>query len=103
VTGWEVLTSNTKSPEDGGGYNWGEAVLTPDSGAGTLVDEFKFPVKQADNIRGTYIGTGDYKGVIVDYALGPFMNNLSSACPDVSTLCVNRYPQDLDTTLVGKY
>jgi len=87
VTGWEVLTSNTKSLEDGGGYNWGEAVLTPDSGAGTLVDQFKFPVKQADNIRGTYIGTGDYEGVIVDYALGPFMNDLFSACPDVSTLC----------------
>ena len=89
VTGWEVLASNTKSQEDGGGYHWGEAVLTPDSGAGTLVDEFKFPLKQADNIRGTYIGTGDYEGVIVDYALGPFMNSLSSACPDVSALCDN--------------
>ena len=87
VTGWEVLTSNTKSSEDGGGYHWGEAVLTPDLGAGTLVDEFKFPVNQADNIRGTYIGTGDYEGTVVDYALGPFMNNLVSACPDVSTLC----------------
>jgi hypothetical protein len=88
VTGWEVLTSNTKSPEEHGGYSWGVTVLTPDSGAGTLVDEFKFPVKQADNIRGTYIGTGDYEGMTVDYALGPFTGGLPACDPgDVAALC----------------
>jgi len=90
VTGWEVLTSNTKSPEGRGGYNWGEAVLTPDLGAGELVDEFKFPVKQADSIRGTYIGTGDFEGIAVDYALGPFTGGLPACdAEEVAALCEN--------------
>ena len=88
MNGWEVLTSNTKSTTSGGGYNWGEAVLTPDLGSGTLVDEFKFPVKQDDSIRGTYIGTGNYEGVTVDYALGPFMP-LPSVCPDMPPQCTD--------------
>jgi hypothetical protein len=71
--GWEVLTSNTKSTASGGGYSWGEAVLTPDSytGSATLEDTFKFPVKQSDNISGVYHGTGELEGVSVEYALTP--------------------------------
>jgi len=88
VTGWEVLTSNTKSPEGRGGYSWGEALLTPDTGMGTLVDQFKFPVKHGDSIRGTYIGTGDFEGVTVDYALGMFTGGLPACDPDeVEALC----------------
>ena len=74
MRGWEVLTSNTKAAtQSSGGYNWGEAVLTPDdySGTGTLVDNFKFPVAQAGSISGTYYGTGVLEGVVAEYALTP--------------------------------
>jgi len=74
IQGWEVLTSNTKAAsQSSGGYNWGEAVLTPDmfAGTGTLVDNFKFPVAQADSISGTYNGTGALEGVTAEYALTP--------------------------------
>lgn len=89
VTGWEVLSSNTKSPEKGkGGYSWGEAVLTPDLGTGTLVDEFKFPVVQADSIRGTYHGNGDYAGITVDYALSAFTGGLPVCdAEEVNAVC----------------
>jgi len=71
--GWEVLTANTKATQGGGGYNWGEALLTPDgyAGTGTLVDNFKFPLQRADSVRGMYEGTGMLEGVTVDYALTP--------------------------------
>ena len=72
--GREVLTSNTKATtQSNGGFNWGEAALSPDdySGTGTLVDNFKFPIAQADNISGTYYGTGTLEGVAVDYSLTP--------------------------------
>lgn len=90
VTGWEVLRSNSKSPEGHGGYRWGEAALTPDLGTGTLVDEFKFPITQEDSIRGTYHGNGDYAGMAVDYALSPFTVGLPACDADeVEALCAD--------------
>lgn len=72
IRGWEVLTSNNKAPsQSAGGYYWGEAVLAPDSYEGTLVDQFKFPVAQADGISGTYHGAGDLAGVVAEYVLTP--------------------------------
>lgn len=72
IRGWEVLTSNNKAPsQSAGGYYWGEAVLSPDSYGGALVDHFKFPVAQADRISGTYRGAGDLAGVVAEYVLTP--------------------------------
>ncbi len=87
--GWETLTSNTKATSAGGGYSWGEAVLEPDDYAGTLVDNFKFPVKQSENISGTYEGTGALDGVTVDYALAPAMPGTlpETACQEVPWTC----------------
>jgi len=103
--GWEVLTSNTKAKPDGGGYSWGEALLTPDGyeGVATLVDNFKFPVRQADNITGTYIGTGDLVGVTVDYALIPAAppSLPLDACVGMPWACVPDDPTTCDPVPAG--
>jgi hypothetical protein len=112
VTGWEILSSNTKAPEKDkakGGYSWGEAVLTPDLGTGTLVDEFRFPVVQGDSIRGTYHGNGDYAGITVEYALSAFTGGLpvcdaeevSAVCDEAALGCVTGLPPGIGYYISG--
>jgi hypothetical protein len=106
IQGWEVLTSNTKAAsQSSGGYNWGEAVLTPDSyaGTGTLVDNFKFPVAQADSISGTYDGTGALEGVVAEYALTPAAPGSLplDACEDMPWDCIPYDPYTCDPVPPG--
>jgi len=74
VMGWEVLTSKFKTTKSGKVYYMGTATLTPDGygGKDTLKENFNL-LQDGSLPSGTYTGTGDLKGVTVDYQLIPYL------------------------------
>lgn len=74
MDGWEVLTYSIKTTKSGQQFAWGTALLTPDDYAGTatLKDNFNILQEGSPMIAGTYEGTGDLEGVVIDYQLTPY-------------------------------
>lgn len=73
VKGWEVLTSKFKTTKSGKVYYMGTATLTPDGyeGKNTLKENFNL-LQDGSLPAGTYTGTGNLKGVTVEYQLTPY-------------------------------
>ena len=95
VTGWEVLTSKFKTTKSGKVYYMGTATLTPDGYAGKNTLKENFNLLQDGSLpSGTYTGTGDLKGVTVDYQLVPYPTTtipdpvLAGMCAEAPPYCI---------------
>jgi len=78
LNGWEVLTSQFKTAKSGNVFYMGTATLTPDGYEGKDALKENFNLLQDGSLpSGTYTGTGDLKGVTVDYQLIPYTGDPS--------------------------
>ena len=92
MDGWEVLTYSIKTTKSGQQFAWGTALLTPDDYAGTatLKDNFNILQEGSPMIAGTYEGTGDLEGVVIDYQLTPYAGDpavLEEMCSQSHPYC----------------
>jgi hypothetical protein len=72
INGWETLISNSRLDRDGVGYYWGYGKIVPDIAARSALEgEFRFASEDVSHVRGSYLGTGDLEGVVMNYELTP--------------------------------
>lgn len=91
VNGWEVTTAMYKTTKSGKVYYMGTAILTPDgySGKDTLKDKFNL-LQDGSLPSSTWEGTGDLKGVTVDYQLIPYLPGGDPAV--LEQMCAEAHP-----------
>ena len=74
MTGWHTMSMNyNQHLKNGRGTSWGEGVLEPDTYPdGTFTEEYAITARDfVWDIHGTFIGTGELEGILVDYVATP--------------------------------
>jgi hypothetical protein len=91
VTGWEVTAAMYKTTKSEKVFYMGTATLTPDGydGKDTLKDNFNL-LQDGSLPAGTWEGTGDLKGVTVDYQLIPYLPDGDPAV--LEQMCAEAHP-----------
>ena len=93
ITGIEIITWDMRLNKVGRGERWGEIVMRPDTYSGTLEESIYLKGGQANMLdSGTYIGTGDLDGYMIDYQITPSMYQPSqSPCGEDPPLYIMDY------------